>query len=66
MSTPKLCPLCHAANQCELLEAANAGKTCWCMQIKIAPEVLAKVPSEKVNLACICHACAIKLPTKQN
>ena len=31
---------------------------CWCTAVKFDEDLLARVPSEKRNLACICAACA--------
>jgi len=31
---------------------------CWCTKVQIAPEVLARVPPEWVDKACLCPACA--------
>jgi hypothetical protein len=37
--------------------AAGAG-TCWCFATKVPTEVLARVPPEAQELACVCAACA--------
>jgi hypothetical protein len=31
---------------------------CWCTAVKFDEKLLARVPAEKSNLACICAACA--------
>ena len=31
---------------------------CWCTAVKFDADLLARVPPEKRNLACICAACA--------
>jgi hypothetical protein len=31
---------------------------CWCTQVEFGADLLARVPQEKRNLACICPACA--------
>jgi hypothetical protein len=37
----------------------SQGKSeCWCFSVKIQEEALARIPSEKKNLACICAKCA--------
>ena len=52
---PTRCPLCGASNACGM--AAGKG-TCWCMALKIPPEVLERVPVEAQKEACICERCA--------
>ena len=50
------CPLCGAPNGCAM--AANkAVVECWCVRAKLDPAALARVPAEKVNLACVCAKC---------
>ncbi|MET0356392.1 MAG: cysteine-rich CWC family protein [Cellvibrio sp.] len=58
MSNPQLCPLCQSPNNCELINAAGSAGRCWCMQVKIAPEILAQIPADQINVACICKNCA--------
>jgi hypothetical protein len=31
---------------------------CWCMNVDFTAELLAKVPGDAKNRACICAACA--------
>ena len=53
------CPLCAAPNDCAM--AANrAVTTCWCIRTPIPPAVLARVPANKANSACVCEACATR------
>jgi hypothetical protein len=33
---------------------------CWCVDVPFSPELLAQVPVEAQNKACICQACALK------
>jgi hypothetical protein len=49
------CPLCGSANLCGL-EAGQA--TCWCGEVRIAAEQLARIPAELRGKACLCRACA--------
>jgi len=53
-----ICPLCKQPNQCALAQTANTASQCWCMRVKIAPEILAQLPPAQKNLACICATCA--------
>lgn len=61
MATANKCPLCGHLNQCAMeieLETGVKQPPCWCMAVKFDANVLARVPSEKRNLACICADCA--------
>ena len=51
----KRCPLCGETNGCGM--AAGKGD-CWCKGVKIAAEVLAEIPAEARERACICERCA--------
>jgi hypothetical protein len=52
---PSLCPSCGEPNVCGM----SQGKTeCWCFSVKIAQVTLARIPSDKKNLACLCARCA--------
>ena len=61
-----LCPLCGVDNRCGNIglagveAASDAGKPCWCVNPTITfPEaLLARVPAETKNSACICERCA--------
>jgi hypothetical protein len=51
------CPLCAAPNDCAM--ASNRAVTeCWCIRTPIPPAVLARVPPNKANSACVCQHCA--------
>jgi hypothetical protein len=52
---PSICPVCGEQNACGM----SQGKSeCWCTNVKIAPEALARVPRAAQNLACLCTRCA--------
>ena len=54
---PAECPLCRRPNECQLcLPVAYKGQ-CWCAHEEIADELLARVPENLRNRACICRAC---------
>ncbi|MEP6914739.1 MAG: cysteine-rich CWC family protein [Acidobacteriota bacterium] len=55
METVSTCPLCGGPNQC-----GNAlGKSaCWCYSTVIPDEVLAKIPEDQRDVACVCARCA--------
>jgi hypothetical protein len=49
------CPLCGGDNACG---AVAASATCWCFDVKIKAEVLARIPAEAQGTRCICQRCA--------
>jgi hypothetical protein len=60
---PSRCPLCGEANRCAMEVERETGLEqgpCWCMatDFDFSPELLARVPTEKRRLACICARCA--------
>ncbi|RYY04123.1 MAG: hypothetical protein EOO53_04320 [Gammaproteobacteria bacterium] len=56
-STQTICPLCALPNNCKLVQSCCTGD-CWCMQVKIAHDILAQIPVDQVNKSCICQKCA--------
>ncbi|RYX95578.1 MAG: hypothetical protein EOO28_10995 [Comamonadaceae bacterium] len=58
---PTRCPLCGASNVCAMeMEKATGMKQppCWCTRASFCDELLARVPPDALNQACICAACA--------
>ena len=58
---PKRCPLCGQPNRCAMeIERETGVKQgpCWCVSVDFTPALLARVPAEPQNQACICAACA--------
>jgi hypothetical protein len=52
---PSICPLCGKPNDC----AQADGRTrCWCFEVQIPAEVLARVPAPLRGVACVCRCCA--------
>ncbi|WP_312567197.1 cysteine-rich CWC family protein [Comamonas sp.] len=58
---PLACPLCGQANQCAVA-AGLPAQSCWCMQQRIAPEVLERIPAAQRRQACVCPACGQSQP----
>jgi hypothetical protein len=54
------CPLCGQPNDCQLCTTAAYKGPCWCARVKIPEELLAQVPLELKNQACICPGCVMK------
>jgi len=57
---PDRCPLCGGPNDCAMVK--NDPGTCWCFSTPIPDAVLAQLPEEARNVACVCRACAAKSP----
>lgn len=54
---PGKCPLCGTDNHCQLCTVNAYKGPCWCARIQIPEELLARVPEDLKNRACICYAC---------
>jgi len=54
---PERCPLCGGVNDCQLCTISAYKGSCWCMNAQIPDELLATVPAESRNRACICRGC---------
>jgi len=64
-----ICPLCGGSNDCAMTQVGGAQPDCWCMQVKIDADVLARVPEPDLpklsgGEACVCARCAAG-PTPQ-
>lgn len=57
---PTRCPLCGSDNRCAMeIERATgeAQAACWCASQRFAPELLARLPAQARDKACICSHC---------
>jgi len=54
---PSLCPLCGVANECQLCSPATHKGVCWCAKAEMPEALLARVPENLRNRACICRPC---------
>ena len=54
------CPLCGQPNECQLCTAAAYKGPCWCATSSIPEALLARVPTELRNKACICRNCVME------
>ena len=50
----RACPLCGRPNACG---AAEGRGRCWCFELKIPAELLARLPPEARGKACVCRYC---------
>lgn len=57
---PSRCPLCGVANECQLCSPATYKGPCWCAHMEMPEELLARVPENLRNRACICADCVAK------
>lgn len=61
---PSRCPLCGQPNRCAMEIERETGApqgACWCTQLDFGADLIARVPAEARERACICAACAAKL-----
>ena len=55
---PVLCPLCGRDNSClPASQKAQPASSCWCMSTEVPAALLARLPAEAQDKACICQAC---------
>ena len=57
---PGRCPLCGETNECQLCSPATHKSPCWCARVEISETLLAHVPENFRNRACVCHNCVEK------
>jgi prepilin-type N-terminal cleavage/methylation domain-containing protein/prepilin-type processing-associated H-X9-DG protein len=55
--TPNRCPLCGGPNDCQLCTPAAHKGPCWCVKMEMPAALLARVPEEFHDRACICQNC---------
>ena len=62
---PGRCPLCGGPNGCAMEAQRLTGQPqppCWCTRVDFSAELLARVPAQAKDQACICPACAAGPP----
>lgn len=52
------CPLCDGPNACAPAASGTLDTPCWCREVVVTPETLARVPEPLRGEACICARCA--------
>jgi hypothetical protein len=52
-----VCPLCRRVNDCRQCVVETYKGPCWCERVEMPAELLARVPAELRNRACICAVC---------
>jgi len=67
---PAACPLCGGDNGCQLRSPATYQGPCWCARVEMPAALLARVPENLRDRACICRQCVEsyqrELPPAQN
>jgi len=48
--------VCGLANTCAI--EAGSALPCWCSDVEISAQALARIPAALVNEACLCPRCA--------
>jgi hypothetical protein len=52
------CPLCGRPNDCAAARTGGFDAPCWCRDLAIAAETLARIPAQARGRACLCRQCA--------
>jgi hypothetical protein len=60
------CPLCGEPNDCQLCAIDPYKGPCWCAKVEIPDALLAQVPQDMRNKACICRDCVMKFHRSKN
>jgi len=55
--SPLQCPLCGGANDCGMIRNGSAAGPCWCTKEKFSPALLARIPEQRRDKACVCKRC---------
>jgi len=63
---PAACSLCGGANECQLCSPAAHQGRCWCADADIPRELIARVPEQLRNRACICKKCVTEFHRSKN
>jgi hypothetical protein len=62
---PAVCPLCGHGNNCAMAypgAVAADVKPCWCLDATFSAALIARVPKELRDRACICKTCSESAP----
>jgi len=59
-TTAEQCPLCGNLNHCQLCAIDPHKGPCWCAKVEIPDALVAQVPEDMRNKACICRDCVMK------
>jgi hypothetical protein len=54
------CPLCGGENGCAIALKEATGEAqpgCWCFSVSFSADLLARLPADMLNAACICARC---------
>ena len=52
------CPLCGRANDCAVARCGSFEVDCWCRDVAVSRESLARLPEADRGRACLCPRCA--------
>jgi len=58
-----VCPLCGGPNDCAPARSGSLDTPCWCFNVTISAEALARVPAAQRNESCLCRRCAESAPS---
>jgi hypothetical protein len=66
MSDPSHCPLCGQPNACQLCTTQAYKGPCWCASVTFPEELLARIPADAKNKACVCKRCVQEALREKN
>jgi hypothetical protein len=53
------CPLCGRGNDCRRCATGAYKGSCWCFKVEIPEALIARVPMELRDKACVCRECVM-------
>jgi hypothetical protein len=60
------CPLCGGPNECAAASSGSFATPCWCAQLTVSADVLARLPAHERDRACLCRKCLTGATTTSN
>ncbi len=54
------CPLCGGGNACAVAQSGSFDTPCWCREVTVAPDLLARIPEERRGQSCVCQDCVTR------
>jgi hypothetical protein len=56
------CPACGGPNECAAAACGSFATPCWCAELTVSREVLARLPEDERNRSCLCRKCLASSP----
>lgn len=52
--------MCGGPNACAVAQSGSFDTECWCREVTVSPDLLARLPEERRGQACICQDCVTR------